>query len=742
MAEVMNIPVDSLDSHRDRSEKSAEETRDSSPPPPPLPSAPQQQPPQQTSRRRDRDSRERRDERDLDRPPNRRDYYDRNRSPPPPPREREREYKRRASMSPPPPPVYRDRRHSPPPRRSPPYKRSRREDGGYEPRRGSPRGGFGPGNRRFGYDYAGGYDRDMGGRPGYTEDRIHGRYIGRSSGGYQDWDSGRGDASNTGGTQREGLMSYKQFIQELEDDILPAEAERRYQEYKSEYISTQKRAFFDAHKDEEWLRDKYHPTNLLAVIERRNELSRKLAKDFLLDLQSGSLDLGPGINVSSSNKSGQTSDPNSEDDVDAGGKRRRHGRLVAKEADISTAPKAHPISSDPRRIQIDVEQAQALVRKLDSEKGIEENILGGSDSDKISREKSHGSSTGPVIIIRGLTSVKGLEGVELLDTLITYLWRIHGLDYYGIVETNEAKGLRHVRGEGKSSDSSSNGAEWEKNLDSHWQDRLKGQDPLEIMTAKDKIDAAAVEALDPHVRKIRDEKYGWKYGCGAKGCTKLFHAAEFVHKHLKLKHPELVMELTSKVREELYFQNYTNDPDAPGGTPVMQQSLPKDRPQRHKLGSLKEERGGFRVRGNRANGGERYDRADPQSVDFQSNNDGLDRGNPDEPMYDAFGGQEMRVGASFSSDIPPPVLMPVPGAGPLGPFVPAPPEVAMQMFREQGGPPPFEGGGRNGRPGPQLNGPAPIILPPGFRQDPRRIRSYQDLDAPEDEVTVIDYRSL
>jgi len=26
---------------------------------------------------------------------------------------------------------------------------------------------------------------------------------------------------------REGLMSYKQFIQELEDDILPAEAERR-----------------------------------------------------------------------------------------------------------------------------------------------------------------------------------------------------------------------------------------------------------------------------------------------------------------------------------------------------------------------------------------------------------------------------------------------------------------------------------------------------------------------------------
>ena len=34
-----------------------------------------------------------------------------------------------------------------------------------------------------------------------------------------------------GTPQREGLMTYKQFIAELEDDILPAEAERRYQVY-------------------------------------------------------------------------------------------------------------------------------------------------------------------------------------------------------------------------------------------------------------------------------------------------------------------------------------------------------------------------------------------------------------------------------------------------------------------------------------------------------------------------------
>ncbi|KAL0390721.1 UNVERIFIED_CONTAM: Serrate RNA effector molecule [Sesamum calycinum] len=654
MAEVATATEENLERRRERSTTTDPDNNDkpsdtapsdagpdatSSPPPPPPP-------PRRGIRDRERDSRERRDDRDLDRPP-RRDYYDRNRSPPPPP-PRERDYHKRGRLSSSPPPpligtdavrilrLQEDRRH---------FLRIRGGgDDVYDGRRGSPRGGYGPGDRRFGYDYPGGYDREMGGRPGYPDERPHGRYMGRS-GGYQDWDSGRGgfaDAFNAGGAQREGMMSYKQFIQELEDDILPAEAERRYQEYRTEYISTQKRTYFNAHKDEEWLKDKYHPTNLVAVIERRNELARKLAKDFQLDLQSGTLDLGPAFSPPSSSKAEQSSEPNSDDEADVGGKRRRPGRGGAKESDLHL----------PQRL---------ILSALSP------------DEFRMNRDKSHGSSSGPVIIIRGLTAIKGLEGIELLDTLLTYLWRIHGVDYYGLVESNEAKGFRHVRVDGKSSDTIANGNEWEKKLDSHWQERLKGSDPLEVMTAKEKIDATAAEALDPYVRKIRDEKYGWKYGCGAKGCTKLFHAAEFVHKHLKLKHPELVMELTSKVREELYFQNYMSDENAPGGTPVMQPSFPKEKPQRRRPGldnRLKDERGNHRERDNRTNGNERFDRSEnPQSGDF-ANNDGTSGNNPDEQMFDSFGGQGIPV-AAFASDIPPPVLMPVPGAGPLGPFVPA-----------------------------------------------------------------------
>lgn len=267
------------------------------------------------------------------------------------------------------------------------------------------------------------------------------------------------------------------------------------------------------------------------------------------------LNSGPGVTAGIS--SGNGSDGNSEDDADTD-KRRKNNKDSSKGSDsLSGAPKAHPVSSESRRIQVDIEQTLSLVRKLDAEKGIEGNILSSGDHEKSDVDKSHIGSMGPIIIIRGLTTVKGLEGVELLDTVLTYLWRIHGVDYYGTSESTEAKGLRHVRADNKTSSTSDiNASDWEKKVDSFWQERLNGQDPMVLLTAKDKIDAAAVEVLEPYVRKIRDEKYGWKYGCGAKGCTKLFHAPEFVHKHLRLKHPDVVLELTSKVREDLYFQNY------------------------------------------------------------------------------------------------------------------------------------------------------------------------------------------
>ncbi|KAF0935679.1 hypothetical protein E2562_035125 [Oryza meyeriana var. granulata] len=369
-------------------------------------------------------------------------------------------------------------------------------------------------------------------------------------------------------------ITEEEVTQELEDDVSPGEAESRYQEYKTSYITTQKQFYFDHHKNEDWLKDMYHPTNLLPVIERRNDLCKAAAKNLILDLQSGTLDLGPGMTAGAASKSGNDSDGIPADGEDYHIKRRRHDRGPLKETEpLSVAPKAHPVSSLYQRIQTDIDQTLALVKKLDEEKGIVGNILSTGDHRKSNGDKSYAGSTGPIVIVRGLTTVKGLEGFELLDTLLTYLWRVHGVDYYGMSESKNAQGLRHVRGDTKSANTSiGSAADWEKKLDSFWQERLtNGKDPLVALIAKDKIDASADKILQSYVTKVKDDNYGWKYGCGAKGCIKVFHAPEFVLKHLNLKHPDFISKLTLRVQEDIYFQNYMNDPNAPGGTPVMQQ---------------------------------------------------------------------------------------------------------------------------------------------------------------------------
>lgn len=124
MVQVMNAATDSLNKSPTASDVSAGAGNaavvgdDDLPPPPP--------PTHISSRRKEREFRDRRDDRDFDLPPIRRDSGDRNS----PPRDRDRDYKRRRSPGSPP---YRDRRYSPQH-----FKRSRR---------GSPRGGYGPDDR-------------------------------------------------------------------------------------------------------------------------------------------------------------------------------------------------------------------------------------------------------------------------------------------------------------------------------------------------------------------------------------------------------------------------------------------------------------------------------------------------------------------------------------------------------------------------------------------------------------------
>ena len=62
---------------------------------------------------------------------------------------------------------------------------------------------------------------------------------------------------------------------------------------------------------------------------------------------------------------------------------RRRAHNSVRDQPLEATPKAPGVFSESQRIERDIEQTRTLARKLDSEKGIERNILVDSDVEKI-----------------------------------------------------------------------------------------------------------------------------------------------------------------------------------------------------------------------------------------------------------------------------------------------------------------------------------------------------------------------
>ncbi|CAI5475595.1 unnamed protein product, partial [Closterium sp. Yama58-4] len=89
----------------------------------------------------------------------------------------------------------------------------------------------------------------------------------------------------------DGPLTYKQFIADLDDDVSPADAEKRYVDYKAKFVAAQKKAFFHDHRNDEWLRALYDPARLESLVDRRIEFAQLESKQFLESLQRGDADL-------------------------------------------------------------------------------------------------------------------------------------------------------------------------------------------------------------------------------------------------------------------------------------------------------------------------------------------------------------------------------------------------------------------------------------------------------------------
>lgn len=157
--------------------------------------------------------------------------------------------------------------------------------------------------------------------------------------------------------------------------------------------------------------------------------------------------------------------------------------------------------------------------------------------------------------------------------MIAYLWRVHRVDYYGGAEppgglTLEMEGPRHKRRVEDRDMLSGDmyekvveaGRLWQESVDETWARRVDTGDPSLELIGEKRVEEAVKDFLHKHCETIVE---GHKYKCGLHvDQQKLFYSPEFVHKHILNKHKEAVAEVRQSAMEEVYMDNFMNDPDS------------------------------------------------------------------------------------------------------------------------------------------------------------------------------------
>ena len=89
------------------------------------------------------------------------------------------------------------------------------------------------------------------------------------------------------------MESYRAFVSKLPDDVTPIEGEKKYNEYKEEYMKRMYMNFFKERKEDEWFKEKYHPKYLEKNFERQLARAKQQAESFKREVEEGSADLAP-----------------------------------------------------------------------------------------------------------------------------------------------------------------------------------------------------------------------------------------------------------------------------------------------------------------------------------------------------------------------------------------------------------------------------------------------------------------
>lgn len=524
-------------------------------------------------------------------------------------------------------------------------------------------------------------------------------------------------------------------MHELPDDITPEEAQKEYQAYLIRWWGSQVKAEFEARKNDPAVRRQHDPRKHQEAVTSRNQRAGTAAAAFWKEIDSGRVDPAsedfnqgngptapPAIEVAPEaeaeaeaapwDQAAMTESPPANDVAAT-------SPTAVSSSPVTTKKTVVPeVSWQPARLASDLTLARKLAAKLDKEKDIAENpllsdsspgskpqsnangtaessALGATDSqadDKDSGAVENGTAEDSKAESKGAGTDDKSNPENLadrLDILLTYLWRVHGCDYYSGNENLEPEDsqrsaprptLRCPRPEeGEQPDEElyiQQEAILNKGVDSVWQARLKKNDPFTKPLHLAATAAHLVAWTDSQVVKIDDKKWGSKVS------KKLFVDREYVLKHIRNKHAKLVAEVKEKFQDELYYENFKAFKE-------KEQQLAKDAVAKARQAELAE-----------------------QGLPFEEWAGGDDAGlNGNSGAYNGHMGSVPFSGVGGLMDVPAGcVLVPAPGAGPLGPFIPVPideaPSVMPMMggpgrgMRPQGGPMNYYGGGGRGRRGP------------------------------------------
>ncbi|KAF8055817.1 hypothetical protein HT031_006592 [Scenedesmus sp. PABB004] len=450
----------------------------------------------------------------------------------------------------PPLPARRRRSPSPPRGRSPPSysKRHRRDDDYYErhDRYGSPpprRGHSPPDYHRRGYD-----------APPYG-DYHHPPPPPR----------GRERSPERGGEPR----SFKRFLMDVPDSVSPAEAQALYEAYLTAHFGDQLRAKFEQDKNVSSVRAMYHPAAFESSLARHKEEAAAAAAALAGDIRSGALDpAAPDFN--------QGAPPR--DDGDDGG--------------AAPAAREGPVCLwKPERVAADYKTARRLVALLDSQRGLRlaDNPLlpappaaaagegeGEAEAEKDGGEGGDGKADAALAAV--LAEVEGeevscegedalAERLAALDLLLVWLWRVHGVDYYGGRELlqeadymDRGAAARTLRGarpeEGEEQDEAeakADLADLAERVDKVWAARLEGPDPLLAGCQREEIEKRLDEYVESQIKMESDKKWGSTFS------NKYFLEKRFVVKHVYNKHGGRLDEQRDVIRDDLFWRAYEAD---------------------------------------------------------------------------------------------------------------------------------------------------------------------------------------